>query len=118
MLAGRIKKGWEFDQIFRTGIRSNGELVRLLYLNNGLNELRVGFAVGKKQGKAHVRNRGRRILREAFRLTLKSMKIKAGVSIILSLNNKGLDSKTQYIQRDLIGLLKRNNLILKACPEP
>ena len=105
-----IRKGIEFDVIFRTGSRINGELVRILYLRDRACEgIRFGFAVGKRQGKAHVRNRGRRILREAFR-TL-SGRIRPGISIILMLNDKGLASKTPEITYELERLLSRKKLI-------
>jgi ribonuclease P protein component len=105
-----IRKGIEFDVIFRTGNRINGELVRILYLRDKACEgIRFGCAVGKRQGKAHVRNRGRRILREAFR-TL-SDRIRPGISIILMLNDKGLTAKTPEITYELERLLSRKKLI-------
>ena len=84
--------------------------MRLLYVNNGTDSLRLGLAVGKRQGKSHVRNRGRRILREAFRLS--NLKLKSGLSIILGLNSKGLLSKSYDIMEDLNALLERNNLTI------
>ena len=96
--------------IFRTGTRINGELVRLLYLKGASSEgVKFGCAVGKRQGKAHTRNRGRRILREAFR-TL-SDRISPGTSIILMLSDKGLTAKTPEIARELERLLSRKKLL-------
>ena len=107
----KIKKGWEFDVIFRTGIRVNGELVRLLYLkDDNADIIKFGCAVGKKLGKAHVRNRGKRILREAFRQL--SVKIIPGVKIVLGLKEKGLEAKTSEIFRELEKLLRRKKLLI------
>lgn len=106
----KIRKGFEFDIIFRTGTRINGELVRILYLRDRTCEsIRFGCAVGKRQGKAHIRNRGRRILREAFRIL--SDRIISGISIILMLNDKGLTAKTPEITRELERLLLRKKLL-------
>ncbi len=110
MPLSRIKKGWEFDLIFRTGIRLNGELVRLLYVRNENNFIKAGFISGKRQGKAHIRNRVKRILREAFRQSEK--KIIPGISLILSLKDRAINSKSYEIYADLIKLLKRNNLLI------
>ena len=71
-----------------------------------------GCAVGKRQGKAHVRNRGRRILREAFRGL--SGRIKSGTRIVLCLSDEGLTRKTYEIQRELEVLFKRKKLICPA----
>lgn len=107
----RLRKGWEFDELFRTGIRSSGELVRLLFLRDGKeNAIKFGCAVGKRQGKAHVRSRGRRILREAFRQI--SGKTVPGLKIVLCLSEKGLNSKTQDIYRELETLFRRKKLLL------
>ncbi|MBR6901685.1 MAG: ribonuclease P protein component [Synergistaceae bacterium] len=106
----RLKKGWEFDLIFRTGIRINGDLVRLLYLKSEENnEIKFGCAVGKKLGRSHVRNRGKRILRAAF--SQFSGKLIPGLQIILSLREKGLDAKTQDITMELEKLFRRKKLL-------
>ncbi|MBQ9432754.1 MAG: ribonuclease P protein component [Synergistaceae bacterium] len=105
----KLRKGWEFDRIFRTGIRANGELVRLLYVMDDSDSIKFGLAVGKKQGKAHVRVRGRRILREAFRHL--SQNLTPGISLVLGLKAQGLVAKSQDIQRDLERLFSRKKLL-------
>ena len=107
----KLRKGWEFDQIFRTGTRLNGELVRILYLRDNSDDVKFGCAVGKRQGKAHVRTRGRRILREAFRGV--SDRISDGMKIVLMLQDKGLRLKSTEIQSELERLLTRRKLITK-----
>ena len=109
----KLRKGWEFDVIFRTGIRVNGELVRLLYLRDehSTDTVKFGCAVGKRQGKAHVRVRGRRILREAFRHL--SDRLSPGISLVLGLKAQGLGAKSQDVQQDLERLVRRKKLLLK-----
>lgn len=107
----KLRKGWEYDLIFRTGNRINGELVRLLYLRgNDDDAIKFGCAVGKKLGKAHVRNRGKRILREAFRQL--SSQILPGTRLVLSLRTSGLDAKTPEITKELERLFRRRKLLL------
>jgi ribonuclease P protein component len=110
-----IRKGWEFDLIFRTGLRVQGELVRLLFLRktDGA-EARVGYAVGKRQGKAHVRNRGKRILREAFR-RLRPW-VRPGVTLVASLKDRALLSKTPEIYRDMARILLKHGLLNSDWP--
>ncbi|MBQ7196472.1 MAG: ribonuclease P protein component [Synergistaceae bacterium] len=104
----RLRKGWEFDLIFRTGVRINGDLVRLLYLKEDALDIKFGCAVGKRLGKAHVRNRGRRILRAAFVQFEK--KLIPGLRIVLTLKEDGLDAKTQDIAEELEKLFRRKKL--------
>lgn len=42
-------------------------LLVLVVARNGIGVTRVGFSVGKRVGKAHVRNLARRLLRESVR---------------------------------------------------
>ena len=85
--------------------------MRLLFVRDDSDSIRFGCAVGRRQGKAHVRVRGRRILREAFRHL--SDRIAPGTSIVLGLNSKGLDAKTQDIQFDLERIFRRKKLLVK-----
>ena len=62
--------------------------------------------MSKHQGKAHVRNRGKRILREAMREILKNYEIYP-CKIILLLKNKALGSKTQEIYLELERLIRK-----------
>lgn len=66
---GRLRKGPEFDDVYREGTVLNGPLFVLRARPNTLNHHRWGFAVGKKLAShAVVRNRTRRRLRSAAQL--------------------------------------------------
>ncbi len=64
----RILKGPEFDRAFRAGARAGDDLIVVNAIPNGLRRTRLGLAVGKGVGGSVVRNRVKRLLREAFRL--------------------------------------------------
>ena len=62
-----LKLNHIFRRLYRTAGQANGYLVLYAKPNRtGMN--RVGITVSKKLGKAHIRNRVRRRLREAYRL--------------------------------------------------
>ena len=106
-----LRKGREFDLIFRTGLRIQGDLVRLLFLRNPVQlGLRVGYAVGKRQGKAHVRNRGRRILREAFRRLVPW--VVSDASLVFSLKDRALGASAVAVWHDMTRVLRRQGLLL------
>ncbi len=64
----RIRKGREFDRVFREGARCGDDLLVVHALPNGGPATRLGLAVGRTIGGSVVRNRVKRLLREAFRL--------------------------------------------------
>lgn len=61
----RLKKEKDFNRVFKEGKRLFSGSLTLVYLPS--DELKVGFAVGKKHGGSVVRNRIKRLLRESFR---------------------------------------------------
>ena len=63
----RIKKRKEFQTVFNGGKRIYSPCFKMLYFKSGT--LSMGICVSKKHGKAHKRNRIKRLVREAFRNT-------------------------------------------------
>lgn len=61
----RIKKNTDFQRLFNRGKRVFSPCMTLLYFPS--DTLSMGVAVSKKHGKAHIRNRIKRLAREAFR---------------------------------------------------
>ncbi len=60
-----LKREKDFEKVFKLGKRLFSNSLTLVYLPS--KEMKVGFAVSKKHGKSVVRNRIKRLLREAFR---------------------------------------------------
>jgi ribonuclease P protein component len=63
-----VRKGWEFDQVYRQGIRLHGEGFSLIYRVNSLGRSRLGISINGKIKGAVKRNRIKRIVKESFRL--------------------------------------------------
>lgn len=112
----RLKRGWEFDAVFRTGGRHKNSLVRLLFIEAPDGEKKFGVVVGKKQGNACVRSRGRRVLREAARRL--APWVRPGYWFIFSLSLKGLSANGRDVYDDLARLMERVGLLSEDWPGP
>lgn len=66
--SARLLKRAEFRRVYDEGQRRNGSYFAVFYRPNGLEETRLGITVPARVGKAVLRNRVKRRLREAFRL--------------------------------------------------
>ena len=75
-----LKKNREFNYVYRKGKAFSGNFLVLICLKRKFGPVRAGFSVSKKVGKAVVRNKVRRRLKEAF--ALKRPQIKGSYYLI------------------------------------
>jgi ribonuclease P protein component len=64
----RLLTNRDFKQVIDTGSRVGDELLVVYASLNGLDYSRIGISLGRSCGGAVVRNRLKRLIREAFRL--------------------------------------------------
>jgi ribonuclease P protein component len=65
----RLKRGADFQRVFKQRRTASDDLLVVHGRANGLEFSRFGLSVSRKVGNAVTRNRWKRLLREAFRLT-------------------------------------------------
>lgn len=66
--AALVRKGWEYDAVYRKGRRLYGDGFTLIYQFNSTELNRIGISVHNKIRGVVGRNRLKRIIRESFRL--------------------------------------------------
>lgn len=100
----RIRKAAEFDQIYKARNFAADDVLVVNGNANGLPHSRLGLSVSKKVGNAVVRNRWKRLIREAFRLSKE--RLPSGVDLVVR-PQKGAAPELTAIAASLVALAKR-----------
>ncbi len=69
----RLTKRKEFGYVYKHGKYAYNNYLTLIYVPSKLKDVRIGFSVNKKIGKAYVRNKIKRQLREIVRENIKNI---------------------------------------------
>ena len=93
--------------VYESGKAWGDNLIRTKALPNGLELSRYGFSVTKNVGKAVVRNRVRRFLKEIVRLT----PVKTGWDIVFIAHPTAVAADYHQLRTSVHRLLARGNLL-------
>lgn len=97
----RLKRPAEFKRVFDMR-RSAGDDCLIVYVaENDLPHPRIGLSVSRKVGGAVVRNRWKRLLREAFRLNID--RLPGGVDLVV-VPRPGIEPELTTVSHSLIAL--------------
>ena len=109
----KFSSSLKLNHIFRRLYHSSGYADGYLVLyarKNRTKENRVGITVSKKLGKAHVRNRTRRRLREIYRLN--EEKFQPGWDIVVVARTKAVDAEFAKLTKSYLTLAKKANILM------
>ena len=103
-----LKLNHIFQRLYHTKGVADGYLVLYARKNRtGLN--RVGITVSKKLGKAHVRNRTRRRLREVYRLN--EERFLPGWDIVVVARSKCVEAPFDKLTKSYLSLAKKAGIL-------
>jgi ribonuclease P protein component len=106
----RLKKNWDFRRVYRHGRTVVTRNIVLYYCPNGLIYNRIGFAVSKKVGKSVVRNRIKRVYREALKML--EGKMRQGYDMVIIARKPAVDIEFKRAQKELYYLCRKGKIII------
>lgn len=109
----RFSTSLKLNHVFRRLYHSSGFADSYLVLyarRNRAGVNRVGITVSKKLGKAHIRNRVRRRLREVYRLN--EQQFQPGWDIVVVARFRAVDAPFQRLTKSYLTLAKKLGILL------
>jgi ribonuclease P protein component len=103
----RLRRRKDFDAVFRNGRAWHNELLVLRTVPNALEHNRYGFITSKRVGKAVVRNRVRRRLKEAVRV----LPAKPGWDVVVSTKARAAEVDFHALNGAVIELMTRAGIL-------
>ena len=108
-----LKLNHIFQRLYHTKGVADGYLV-LYARKNRTGANRVGITVSKKLGKAHVRNRTRRRIREVYRLN--EEKFQPGWDIVVVARTRSVDAEFSRLTKSCLTLAQKAGILLEETP--
>jgi ribonuclease P protein component len=112
--ARRLRKTADFTAMRREGRSWADDLTVVVARRNGLGVSRVGLSVGKRVGNAVVRNRTKRKLREAVRLT----DVFEGWDLLIIARKDAPAAKLRSLSRSVTTLFRRAGVLRREERSP
>jgi ribonuclease P protein component len=107
----RLLKRKEFSYIFNRGKHFSAKLVTLNYVPSKLPQFKIGFSVSKKIGKAVIRNKVKRRMREVVRSIQHLIKDEYNYIFVARV---GIEAASyDQIKQTILYCLEKSNLIKK-----
>ncbi len=100
----RLRSSADFDLVYRRKCSVSDGLILVFVRGNELPHPRLGLSVSRKIGNAVVRNRWKRLLREAFRLS--RLDLPPGIDIVV-IPRAGAEPTLEPLKRSLVRLVAR-----------
>lgn len=104
----RLTRSKEFARVRRFGRSTGSQLFVLYALRTGSPERRIGFSVSKRVGKATIRNRVKRRLREAVRSQLAA--VPAGYDLVFIARPAAAEATYAQFEETVGYLLRRSGV--------
>lgn len=102
--SSRLLKSAEFDRVFSRRCSQADRVVAIYVARSQQKQSRLGIVATRKLGGAVVRNRWKRLIREAFRLV--QAELPEGLDIVV-LPRRGVEPELAALQASLKGLVPR-----------
>ena len=105
-----LKKSSEFQDVFKSGKWSSSDILVTYSKKINIEVNKVGVAVSKKIGKSVVRNRLKRLAREAYRLN--EGNVKKGYNIVIVYKNNIVPNELNFekVEKALCKCLKKADI--------
>ena len=103
-----LKLNHIFRRLYHTNGVADGYLV-IYARKNRTDSNRVGITVGKKLGKAHIRNRTRRRIREVYRLN--EEKFLPGWDIVVVARSRAVEAPFDKLTKSYLSLAKKAGIL-------
>ena len=102
--SARIRKNFEFERVYAENAYAADKALVIQACLNHTNQSRLGLSVSRRVGNAVVRNRWKRLIREAFRVN--RSKLPASLDLVVR-PRKGATANYAAIAKSLVALASR-----------
>jgi len=106
-----LKKDSDFRKVYKHGKSFANRYLVMYILNNKSENSRIGISVSKKVGKAIIRNKVRRRIKEAYRLNIDE-KIKNGYDIVFIARVAIKDADYVDIEKSMKHLIRKSDMYM------
>jgi ribonuclease P protein component len=105
---GVLRKRAQFQNVYEHGKTKVDRYLVVRLLANDLEISRIGYSVSKRVGKAVVRNRIRRLLKEIIR----DIPFKTGFDIVVVVRVNAVEADYHKLKASVLTLFRKYNIIL------